>query len=478
MKKDSFVFFTIISLFVLSGMFAGSGCANIIPPTGGPRDSLPPVLMRVAPGDSSVMFSAKKITFAFNEYVQLDEIQKNLLVSPLPKILPTVESKLREVTVTLRDTLEDNTTYSLDFGDAIRDVNEGNPYKNFTYTFTTGSSLDSLVIAGNVINAETGKPDSTLIAVLHTSFADSALKQRPRYAARLNNQGVFIFRNLPADTYALYAFKDESGSRLYTSPSQLFAFADTLISSANPPDSLTLYAYLEKDTTKPSTRRQATITKPVLKGNEALADRLLRLETSLSGNQLGLLPSDTLSIRFPKDPLKTFDSTGVVLYNDQFEPLTNYRFLLDTSGKRVSIFYPWVANTPYHIIFNQNFAEDTSGRKIPRSDTLSFSTKKETEYGLVRIRFLNLDLSRNPVLQFVKTDGVVFSHVFGTSREFSARLFNPGEYDLRILYDENGNGVWDPGDFFNLRKQPERVIPLSRKATIRANIDNDFDINL
>ncbi len=478
MKKNSLLFFTVLAVFVLIGMIGGSGCANIIPPTGGPRDSLPPVLMTVTPRDSALGFNAKRISFNFNEYVQLDDVQKNLMVSPVPKINPTVESKLRVVTVTLRDTLEANTTYSINFGNAIKDVNEGNPLKEFTYTFTTGQALDSLMINGRVLIAETGKPDSTLVAVLHTVFADSALKERPRYAARLDQQGRFTFRNLPPQTYAIYAFKDESGSRRYTSPQQLFAFADTLVSSVTPPDSLVLYAYLEKDTAQPIQRRQATVAKPVLKGNAALADRLLKIEPGISGNTMGLLASDTMHLRFPKDPLRSFDSTKIVFANENFEPITNYRLQLDTSGKRLDIFHAWTPNTGYNLVFDKDFAEDTSGRKIPRNDTLTFRTKKETDYGLVRIRFIGLDLSRNPVLQFVKSNEVVFSHVFGNSRDFFARLFDPGEYELRILFDENQNGKWDPGDFFKTRKQPEKVMPLERKANIRGNIDNDFEIRL
>ncbi|MHA4844738.1 Ig-like domain-containing domain [Flavitalea antarctica] len=478
MNKHSFVFFTLVSALVVFGMIGGSGCANMIPPTGGPRDSLPPVLLRANPGDSTINFKGKRITLAFNEYVQLDNVQQNLLVSPVPKITPTVENKLREITITLRDSLEPNTTYSLNFGDAIRDINEGNPYKNYTYIFSTGGGLDSLTISGNVLLAESGRADSTIVVVLHKNFADSALRDRPRYATKVDGKGNFIFRNLPPDTYALYAFADESGSRRYSSPSQLFAFYDTVISSKAPPKDITLYAYLEKDTSRPTIRRQPAQPKPVLKGNAAIADRLLRVQTNLTGDQLGLLPSDTFHLLFPLDSLRVFDSTKVLLANEKFEPLTNYRFLRDSTGKRVSIFYRWTENTAYQLILDKDFAVDSSGRKLPRADTISFRTKKETDYGLVRIRFPNLNLSLNPVLQFVQNDAVVFAHVFGNSREFNSRLFTPGEYELRILYDANKNGKWDPGSFFLNRRQPERVIPIQRKVNIRANIDNDIEINL
>ncbi|MET0298219.1 MAG: Ig-like domain-containing protein [Flavitalea sp.] len=477
--KQSFLLFVVVSLFVFTGMIGGSGCANIIAPTGGPRDSLPPIPVSKNPLDSSVNFKGKKITLSFNEYVQLDNIQENLLVSPFPKITPTVESKLRTVTITLRDTAELNTTYSLNFGNAIKDVNEGNPVKNFTYIFSTGPKLDSLTIGGKVINAETGKADSTLIVVLHRNFADSALKERPRYVTKLDNKGAFKFKNLPAEEYAIYAFKDEGGARRYTSPTQLFAFSNETVASANPPKDLVLYAYLEPDTaTARPTKKVAPAAKPALKGNAAIADRLLRFQFSAANGPLGLLPSDTLHMTFPQDPLKEFDSTKIRLFNEQFEPITNFRTVLDTSNKKLTFFYPWKENSAYNMIIEKEFATDTSGRQIPRSDTLSFATKKETDYGLVRLRFPTIDLTRNPVLLFVQNDGVVYSYVFGQTKEFRARLFNPGEYELRILYDENKNGKWDPGDFFNTKKQPEKVTPITRKANIRANIDNDIDIEL
>src|SRR5690349_17518753 len=109
MKRHNFVFFFLVAAFVFSGMIGGTGCASVIPPTGGPRDSLPPVLVRVNPKDSAINFKARRVTLEFNEYVQLENVQQNLLVSPTPKITPTVVSKLREITITLRDTLDPNT---------------------------------------------------------------------------------------------------------------------------------------------------------------------------------------------------------------------------------------------------------------------------------------------------------------------------------------------------------------------------------
>ena len=203
-------------LFVSSFLFAGliklmtmgSGCATIVPPEGGPRDTLPPVITEARPLDSNVNFTGNRITFTFDEFVRLDNIMQNLLVSPIPRVQPTVTSRLNTVTIRLRDSLEANTTYSLNFGNSIVDVNENNPLSNYTYVFSTGPALDSLRFSGKVLLAETGEIDSTLIVMLHRSPDDSAvINERPRYMAKLNGTGNFTFRNLPPGTFYVYALR-------------------------------------------------------------------------------------------------------------------------------------------------------------------------------------------------------------------------------------------------------------------------------
>lgn len=456
------------------------GCANIAAPQGGPRDSLPPTLLEVRPADSTRNFTGKRIVFEFDEYIAPPEnIQENLLVSPIPKLAPTVNSKLRTLTVLIKDTLEDNTTYSINFGNAIKDINEGNVLKNFTYIFTTGNTIDSLSVTGKVIIAETGKTDSTLIAVLHRNPDDSAvIKERPRYMARLDKDGQFAFHHLPQGTYALYAFKDEGGQRKFNNRGQLFAFADSLVNTAEGKN-YTLYAYPQQEEEEPDT---STTKKPALplrgannKNATAVQDKRLRMETNLSNGELDILGQ--LEIHFKAAPLTSFDSTKVQFVGEKFEPITGYRLFKDSTNKKITLEYKWVPNTPYNLIFDTAFAVDSLGHKLSRIDTLEFRTKKESDYGLVRLRFLNLDLTQNPVLQFIQGDKVVFSHVF-INNSFNARLFTPGEYEMRILFDTNKNGTWDPGEFFGRHRQPEHAVPVPRKLTIKANWDNEIDITL
>src|SRR5678809_789864 len=149
MKRILLCFLIIISIVKIVVL---TGCANMIPPSGGDRDSLPPLLIKASPPDSSKGFNTRTITFTFDEFIeQPQNIFKNLLVSPTPSIPPNVETKLRTLTVKIKDTLEPNTTYYYNFGDAIKDVNEGNVLHNFSYIFTTGNILDTLQLSGKVL---------------------------------------------------------------------------------------------------------------------------------------------------------------------------------------------------------------------------------------------------------------------------------------------------------------------------------------
>src|SRR5664279_448095 len=245
MKRLLFLLFVCLVLLRIP-LF--TGCANIVPPSGGPRDSLPPVLVSADPQLNNLHFDGKKIILNFDEYLDLKDVRKNMTVNPVPRIPPTITFHLKTITVELKDTLQLNTTYTLNFGRAIADVNENNVLKNFSYVFSTGNYLDSVQYSGRVIMAYTGKADSTLVAILHDRLYDSAVaKQKPRYVARLDSSGNFTFSHIKPGTYALYALKDESGTYEYTSKAQIFAFADSPVNLEKSTAPLLLYAY--EDTT-------------------------------------------------------------------------------------------------------------------------------------------------------------------------------------------------------------------------------------
>ncbi len=464
MKKGVLYFLAVLLTFKI--LFLSAGCANIIPPTGGPRDTLPPVLIQATPKDSSLNFKEKRISLYFNEYIDVQNYQENLIVSPTLKSVPIVEGKLHNLTIRIKDTLDANTTYSLNFGNAIRDINEGNELKNYTYVFSTGSTLDNKQFSGHVVLAESGKIDSTLFVLLHRRGDDSAVaKERPRYYAKLTGKGDFIFKNLPSGTFYLYALKDEGGNKRYSSASQLFAFAEkpVVIGENNRPD--TLYAYVEA--VEPPVK---TATRPVAPvKDKGTADRRLIVQTSLDGTQQDLL--SFFSLLFAS-PLKNFDTTKIVFSDYRYQPLKYVSFSSDSLFKKFTLRYTWQPDSTYHLILDKSFAEDSSGRKLLKIDTITFKAKKLSDYSRLRLRFPKLDLGKNPVLQFVQSEKVIDSAAL-TTREFNRQMYKPGDYELRILYDQNKNLKWDPGNFFGKHQQPEKVFLLPKALKIKAGIDVD-----
>jgi Bacterial Ig-like domain len=464
----------ILVLVIAISVTSGPGCANIIPPSGGPRDSIPPVLISAKPVDSAKNFTGNRIEFTFDEFIDVTNVIENLLVSPTPKEIPNVTFKLKTMTVKLKDTLEPNTTYSLNFGNAIKDYTESNVMKGFTYTFSTGRYIDSLELRGKVVMAETGKVDTTLIVMLHTDKDDSALiRQKPRYIAKLDGKGNFVFKNLPSRTFYIYALKDEGGTRRYFSDKQLFAFADSAINIGPQNKSVTLYAFAGQQAKLPNVSNLNI-------GNrnrrpDGTTDKRLKYQTNLGSGLQDLF--GTLIITF-ETTLRSFDSSKIRLYTDTlYTPAASYKFAKDSTNQKVLLTHTWKPSTLYHIILEKDFAEDSSGRKLLKTDTISFQTKRLADYGTLKLKFRNLDISKNPVLQFIQNDNIYKSFPL-TGAEFTQPLFLPGEYEMRILYDDNKNGVWDPGVFFIKHKQPEIVKPIERRITIKPNWQNEFEIAL
>lgn len=463
MRKGLVVF--LIVLAAAAGIMSGTGCANIVPPTGGPRDTLPPRLLHASPPDSTVNFTGREITLNFDEFVDVKDVSNNLLYAPNFRNTPLVQARKRTVTVKIRDSLLPNTTYVINFGNAIVDLNEGNPLRDYTYVFSTGPVLDSLTISGRVQLAEDASTDSTLIAVLHKSLNDSAVvNQSPLYVARVDRNGRFRFRNLPADTFAVYILGNAGFSKRYQNKSDLFAFANSPV-VAGKADSLRLYAYREQ---QPNSNAATGA------GGQRISPNDHRLRLTPNTQPQDLMTDYILG--FPV-PLRNFDSTKVHLTSDSSFSPVSYSLSLDTSRREMRIRSAWKQNTKYNLVLDKDFASDTSGRQLLKTDTLFFSTRKESDYGKLVLRVTGMDTARNPVLLFVQNNKAVFSAPI-RSGHFEQELFPPGDYELRILYDTNNNGRWDPGHFFGVKRQPELVYPISEKITVKPNWENEFDRRL
>jgi len=227
-------FININSGFILLGIIIFiAGCASTGSPTGGPRDVTPPILdTLLSSPNKQLNFRPKELTFYFNEFVEVKDPIKQVLVSPPLLYIPQVKHRGKKVTFAFdeKEVLRENVTYTINFGEAIVDFHEGNKIDNFTYVFATGNTLDSLNLKGKILNALTNEPETDMVVFLYDDARDSIVrKEKPFYFAKPDKTGMYEFTNIKSDTFRLFAIKDENLNFLYDLETEKIAFYDSLI---------------------------------------------------------------------------------------------------------------------------------------------------------------------------------------------------------------------------------------------------------
>ena len=452
------VFFVLISMYI-------TGCANIIPPGGGPRDSLPPKLIVALPKDSATNVRTKNFLLSFDEYVTLQGLQENLIVSPTVKNTPIIDYKLKNVTIKFKDSLEENTTYTLDFGKAIVDVNESNMAKGFRYIFSTGNNIDNGNYNGHVKIAATGKVDSTLIVVLHNNLNDTSIyNNTPRYYTRVDGKGNFSFKNLAPGKYAAYVIPTNF-SRKYDDSTNYFGFLNAPVLVSEKTKSDTMYAFEEFKKIEKKIYAAAS-------SKDSKEDKRLKYNASFNNGEQDLL--GPLELSFAKK-ITIKDTASIRLVDTSFVSKEGYTVTLDSSALKLSIGYNWPAGEPFKLVLTKGAVTDSLGNATAKSDTLSFYTKKEVDYGLIKFKFSNIDTSLHPVLQIIERNEIINSYPL-SSNQLLIKRYKPGSYELSILFDTNKNGIWDTGSFKVNKRQPEIVIEIPKPISVRNNWDNEITV--
>jgi len=210
-------------------------CANPVSPSGGPVDKEPPEVLNSEPPNFSVNFDKKIIQIVFNEFVKLNQPNQQVIISPPLKKMPQFKIRGKSVIIDIEETLFENTTYSIFFGNAIVDITEENPLVNYLYVFSTGNQIDSLAIAGEVVNAFNLEPEEDVFVMLHSAKNDTVpadslpMLVRPLYIARTNEDGQFRLRYLRDEPLKIFALFDLNSNYLYDLPDEEIAFSDSLL---------------------------------------------------------------------------------------------------------------------------------------------------------------------------------------------------------------------------------------------------------
>ena len=213
------------------------GCARMGQPDGGWFDDDPPVVIGSNPVDQSTNVSAKKITIYFDEFIKLEDATNKVIVSPPQLEMPEIKATGKRIVVELQDTLKENITYTIDFSDAISDNNEGNPLGNYTFSFSTGDRIDTMEVAGYVLDASNLEPIKGILVGLYEDLADSAFKTKPMLrVSRSDSRGHFVIKGVAPGSYRTYALKDADGDFRFGQKSEMLAFNHEIYVPSSKPD--------------------------------------------------------------------------------------------------------------------------------------------------------------------------------------------------------------------------------------------------
>jgi hypothetical protein len=224
-------------------------CAQVVTPNGGAKDTRPPVAISYSPDSAAINAKTQRVVIGFNEYVTLSNVNEQLIISPPLTTPPEVSIRRREIVIDFKDTLRPNTTYTLSFGNSIRDITEGNVLDNFRYVFSTGPVVDSLCIRGRVTDAFTLAGEKDALVILYNTAADSApLKIRPWYFTKTRGDGSFELTNLRAGSYKVVAITDKNSDYLWQNAAgERIAFRDSMLTLNANCDTLQLRLFQQAD---------------------------------------------------------------------------------------------------------------------------------------------------------------------------------------------------------------------------------------
>ena len=512
-----------------------ASCAKRGNITGGLKDSIAPVLTASFPKNLSTNFKGNEIKLVFDEYVKLKNLNKQLIISPpmknQPSILPYNASKV--ITIKLRDTLQPNTTYSLNFGQSIEDNNEGNPYSQFKYVFSTGTYIDSLKLNVKIKDALEKKTDnfvSVMLYEINEKFNDSTIyKETPRYITNtLDSLQVVTLENIKAGKYLLVALKDNVNNK-YNPKSDKIGFQKQYITIPN--DTVfEVELFKEKLPFKSFKPTQASENRLIIgyEGNSKNIKVMVKNGSETIPSLVSQFPKkDSVQVWFK--PIKV-DSLHVTIENEKFKkdfyvklkkqkvdtlsispefngtlPLRE-RFALNSSipllkfdKSKISIFnkdsVAVAFDTEYDefeqklfLNFKKEELEKYKIRLLPgaltdfyerKNDTLSYkiATKALSDNGNMRVVLSNV--KRFPILlELTDKDGKIKATEYSekeTTIEFLA--IEPAKYTLRIIYDDNKNKIWDTGSYME-KRQSEEVIYFPKEIDVRANwdVEQPFDL--
>ena len=519
-------------LFLILSITAFYQCARKGTLTGGPKDITPPVLLRAEPENMSINFNGKKIRLYFDELVKLEKVQEQLIVSPPLKYQPIVSPQggaNKFVEIVIQDTLQENTTYTINFGQSIVDNNEGNPNSFLTYVFSTGDYIDSLELKGVIKDAFNKEADdfvSVMLYSIDSSYTDSTIfKRPPNYITNtLDSTIIFNLKNLKEGTYALFAIKDQAKNNVFDQNTDKIGFIKDTVRL--PTDSIYLlnlfkevpdygiavptfvaknkisfgyYGDGKNIEISPISSIPDTVKTKILKESDKdtlnfwftpydmdslmftvkneslkLIDTFKVKSRKVGIDSLKLSPSRTGTLNFEdpfsvlaNTPIQTVDSTKIEVFRkDTLQVL--HMATLDTIGNQVNFEFKVEPNEKYKIQMFPGAVVDFFGAT---NDSINFNlnTKSFADYGNLSVTLSGESIEYPIILELTNEKGEVQrKQIAMEPQTFEFKHISPGKYLIRAIFDVNKNGQWDTGNYLK-RIQPEKVSYYPTTIEMRAN---------
>ncbi|MFK8100926.1 MAG: Ig-like domain-containing protein [Saprospiraceae bacterium] len=515
-------------------------CATQVAPKGGPKDEQAPVLDTLESTASlQTNFEKKRIELSFNEWVQLNDVFNQVVVSPPLEHRPKIVLRGRTVRFEFdeEEILKEKTTYTINFGEAVKDLTEGNVAKDLRYVFSTGDFIDSLEVSGRVVDAFTAKPSENVLVMLYENLADSVVRtERPYYFAKTDKQGAFRIQNVKASTFKVFALVDQNFNYLFDIENEQIAFANEPI-VLNDSARINLKLQLFEETKKLQIIEEETdqygrvklMFNQEPKGLQASYESIgqivnydydkdtlnvwyqntedrswnlyLQQDTSFFDTifvkaldreafvkatklqaKKGLMATHNPTKAFPiafNHPLMSFDTSLLRIYEDSVG--VRLAGVLNTDSaqeKTLKIKFPWKENRTYLVQLLPGAVEDIYG---VANDSIfhTFIANALKTYGNMTIKVEGLVRERNYVLQLFDAKDVLIEVMYPQGVDNFSKIFSTmpvGEYKLILIEDLNNNQRWDPGNY-DQKLQPEKIYT-KQTEKLRANWDLEVLMNI
>ena len=527
-------------LYLLGGtlLLLWAACARVGSPTGGEQDKTPPKVVKTIPPNESVNFTGNRIRIFFDEFVTLRDIRKQLIISPplayFPEITPSGNAS-KYINIKILDTLRPNTTYTFNFGKSIQDNNEGNPLSFYTYTFSTGNTIDSLTLKGSIKDALRPKAENFVNVMLYEmgeKYSDSVVyKQRPIYVVNtLDSLTTFELSHLKAGKYMLVGMKDKDNNYLFDPKTDKIGFHPTPITI--PTDSsytLSLFKevpqtqasrpfqsgeqrisigyqgekdsiqvtplppcpadwkwVVEKEPTKDTLwlwyhPKVEDSLKLIVKSNRADTTKVnLRKMKSekwkITPEFKGISPTEEEIVLSSNTPIRAFNKEAIKLMVAKDSTEVGFEPIFTTNTSQITLKVK-VKEGEKYLFKAFNAFENFFGQK---SGTLqeSFSAKKAEDFGSLKLTFRD-NISLPFIIELTDKDAkkVLYEqYVEQTSPTYNFPFVKAGNYRLRVIEDRNRNRKWDTGNFLG-HLLPEPVHYFAKEIELRANWEIEQEIS-